>query len=144
MRNLLEYLHRRLFGDVPEVSLTDGRTCVEGFRGDMEVTFWPSPVTLASLTDAMTDCQVQRVRINPFDLPNLVPVEEFWEQGRLRGISCGWPVVIWSSPETMVEYYVSDGPDWTTGTYHPDHPPAGLAAHEKGIVAIPTGALPKD
>ena len=70
MRDLLNYIQSALYG-VPEVSLWDGRTAVEGFLDDMEVTVWPEP-TWEHLSATVRRMDAQAVRVNPFDLPTLM------------------------------------------------------------------------
>lgn len=148
MRNLLTYMHDHLLGNVPELTLWDDRTAVEGVLHGCEATLWPE-ATLGGLADAINVLDgPQAVRINPFDLPTLVPPAAWEDAGALAvavaEVSAGLPAVVYESTNDRVEYFCSDGPDWSTGEYAPDSPPRHLNTHQRGIVAVPTGALPKE
>lgn len=144
MRNLLTYMHDHLLGNVPEVTLWDDRTAVEGYLHDCEATLWPE-ATLAGLAAAIDSLQdVQAVRLNPFDLPAILPDADAGDYAAAANICEGVTFVVYPSSDDRVEYFLSDGPDWSTGEYAPDSPPRHLNTHQRGIIAVPTGALPKE
>lgn len=142
MRNLLTYIHERLLVGVPQVVLWDDRTAVEGYLHDCEATLWPE-ATLAGLAAAIDSLQdVQAVRLNPFDLPAMFPDADAGDYAAAAELCEGLQFVVYPSDETRVEYFLLDGPDWSTGEFAPATPPAHLTSHQRGILAVPTGALP--
>lgn len=142
MRNVLTYIHDNLLNAVPEVTMWDGRTAVEGYLHDCEATLWPE-ATLAGLAAAIDSLQdVQAVRLNPFDLPAIFPDADAGDYAAAANICEGVTFVVYPSSDDRVEYFLSDGPDWSTGEFAPATPPAHLTSHQRGILAVPTGALP--